>query len=90
MEEGNQVREEQQEQQNEAVIRWFIHEGSNCLYGDTNPEDAIAVVKISEGPVLVCCKPQDIKRAKDFAACCIDLETERKTVKPKILTEEDF
>lgn len=92
LEEGNQVREEpQQEQQNEAVTRWFIHEAHDRLYGDTNPEDAIAVVKIhSEGPVIVCCKPQDLKRAKDFVACCIDLETERKTVKPKILKEEDF
>lgn len=94
LEEVNQVREEPQQeqpQQSETVTRWFIHEGSNRLYGDTNPEAAIAVVKIhSEGPVVVCCKPRDIKRAKDFAACCIDLETERKTVKPKILKEEDF
>ena len=87
---GNVV-QPQQEQQNESVTRWFIHDVYGGLYGDTNPEDAIAVVKIhSEGPVIVCCKPQDLKRAKDFAACCIDLETERKTVKPKILKEEDF
>ena len=73
------------------MTRWFIHDVYGGLYGDTNPEDAVAVVKIhSEGPVIVCCKPQDIKRAKSFAACCIDLETERKTIKPKILTEEDF
>lgn len=85
------VRQEEQPQQNESVIRWFIHEAHDRLYGDTDPEDAVAVVKIhSEGPVIVCCKPQDLKRAKDFAACCIDLETERKTVKPKILKEEDF
>ena len=89
LEEEAQVREETQ--QNESVIRWFIHEAHDRLYGDTDPEDAIAVVKIhSEGPVIVCCKPQDLKRAKAFAACCIDLETERKTVKPKILKEEDF
>lgn len=85
------VRQEEQPQQNESVIRWFIHEAHDRLYGDTNPEDAVAVVKIhSEGPVIVCCKPQDLKRAKAFAAFCIDLETERKTVKPKILKEEDF
>lgn len=89
LEEEAQVREETQ--QNELVTRWFIHDVYGGLYGDTNPEDAVAVVKIySEGPVIVCCKPQDIKRAKAFAACCIDLETERKTIKPKILTEEDF
>lgn len=92
LEEETQVREEpQQEQQNESVTRWFMHEVYGGLYGDTNPEDAIAVVKIhSEGPVIVCCKPQDLKRAKTFAESCIDLETERKTVKPKILKEEDF
>lgn len=91
-EESQPVREEaQQEQQDALAFRWFIHNGPLCPYGDTNPEDAIAVVKIyREGPVIVCCKPRDIKRAKDFAACCIDLETERKTVKPKILKEEDF
>lgn len=89
LEEEAQVREEIQ--QNELVTRWFIHDVYGGLYGDTNPEDAISVVKIyREGPVIVCCKPQDLKRAKDFAACCIDLETERKTVKPKILKEEDF
>ena len=91
LEEVTQPVRQEQPQQNESVIRWFIHEANDRLYGDTNPEDAIAVVKIhSEGPVIVCCKPQDLKRAKDFAACCIDLETERKTVKPKILKEEDF
>lgn len=91
LEEVTQPVREEQPQQNESVVRWFIHEAHDSLYGDTDPEDAIAVVKIhSEGPVIVCCKPQDLKRAKDFAACCIDLETERKTVKPKILKEEDF
>ena len=91
LEEVIQPVREEQPQQNESVIRWFIHEAHDRLYGDTDPEDAIAVVKIySEGPIIVCCKPQDLKRAKDLAACCIDLETERKTVKPKILKEEDF
>ena len=91
LEEVTQPVRQEQPQQNESVIRWFIHEAHDRLYGDTNPEDAISVVKIySEGPVIVCCKPQDLKRAKAFAACCIDLETERKTVKPKILKEEDF
>lgn len=91
LEEVIQPVREEQPQQNESVIRWFIHEAHDRLYGDTNPEDAIAVVKIhSEGPVIVCCKPQDLKRAKYLAACFIDLETERKTVKPKILKEEDF
>ena len=91
LEEVTQPVRQEQPQQNESVIRWFIHEAHDRLYGDTDPEDAIAVVKIhSEGPVIVCCKPQDLKRAKAFAACCIDLETERKTVKPKILKEEDF
>ena len=86
-----QTQQQQTQQQDELVHRWFIHDVYGGLYGDTNPEDAVAVVKIySEGPVIVCCKPQDIKRAKAFAACCIDLETERKTVKPKILKEEDF
>lgn len=89
LEEEAQVREETQ--QNELVARWFIHDVYGGLYGDTNPEDAISVVKIyREGPVIVCCKPQDLKRAKAFAACCIDLENEGKTVKPKILKEEDF
>lgn len=89
LEEEAQVREETQ--QNELVTRWFIHDVYGGLYGDTNPEDAISVVKIyREGPVIVCCKPQDLKRAKAFAACCIDLENEGKTVKPKILKEEDF
>lgn len=93
LEEATQpVREEPlQQQQNESVSRWFMHESLDGLYGDTDPEGAVAVVKInSEGQVVVCCKPLDLKRAKDFAACCIDLETERKTVKPKILKEEDF
>ena len=92
LEEVIQPVREEQPQQNESVFRWFIHEAHDRLYGDTNPEDAVAVVKIlySEGPVIVCCKPQDLKRAKDFAACCIDLETERKTVKPKILKEEEL
>lgn len=89
LEEEAQVREETQ--QNESVTRWFIHEVYDGFYGNTNPEDSIAVVKIhSEGPVIVCCKPQDLKRAKGFAACCIDIENEGKTVKPKILKEEDF
>lgn len=89
LEEEAQVREEIQ--QNELVTRWFIHDVYGGLYGDTNPEDAISVVKIyREGPVIVCCKPQDLKRAKAFAACCIDLENEGKTVKLKILKEEDF
>ena len=91
LEEVTQLVRQEQPQQNELVTRWFIHDVYGGLYGDTNPEDAISVVKIyREGPVIVCCKPQDLKRAKAFAACCIDLETERKTVKPKILKEEDF
>lgn len=91
LEEVTQPVRQEQPQQNESVTRWFIHDVYGGLYGDTNPEDAISVVKIyREGPVIVCCKPQDLKRAKAFAACCIDLETERKTVKPKILKEEDF
>lgn len=91
LEEVTQPVRQEQPQQNELVTRWFIHDVYGGLYGDTNPEDAISVVKIyREGPVIVCCKPQDLKRAKAFAACCIDLETERKTVKPKILKEEDF
>lgn len=91
LEEGTQPVREEQAQQNESVARWFLHEAHDSLYGDTNPEASVAVIKIySEGPVIVCCKPQDLKRAKEFAACFIDLETERKTVKPKILKEEDF
>ena len=91
LEEVTQPVRQEQPQQNESVTLWFIHDVYGGLYGDTNPEDAISVVKIyREGPVIVCCKPQDLKRAKAFAACCIDLETERKTVKPKILKEEDF
>lgn len=91
LEEVTQLVRQEQPQQNELVTRWFIHDVYGGLYGDTNPEDAISVVKIyREGPVIVCCKPQDLKRAKAFAACCIDLENEGKTVKPKILKEEDF
>lgn len=95
LEEATPTREEtltpQPQQQDELVHRWFIHDGRVCLYGDSDPEDALAVVKIyRDGPVLVCCRAQDIRRAKDFALCCINLETERKTVKPKILKEEDF
>lgn len=91
LEEVTQPVRQEQPQQNESVTRWFIHDVYGGLYGDTNQEDAISVVKIyREGPVIVCCKPQDLKRAKAFAACCIDLENEGKTVKPKILKEEDF